>query len=151
VTINTRYQSSTTANKQAISYRIDPLISIRRIEMKTSIGILALFIQVLATATAYSHSSTSTGRRAFVKDAVATVATASSFLLVDPRASVADDEDTQSFETTESGLMFKVVKEGDGAVPSSGQTIKGIELSGILYEGRACALESDAFPFFLSL
>ena len=40
-----------------------------------------------------------------------------------PNAALADD-DYADYTTTESGMKYLVTKEGDGAIPSSGQTVK---------------------------
>ena len=43
-----------------------------------------------------------------------------------PKAALADDSDDPyaDYTTTESGLKYKVTKEGTGAVPTPGQTVK---------------------------
>ena len=59
--------------------------------------------------------STDTTRRALIRHAgVAIVASVSS-----ASPAIADD-----FITTESGLQYKVIKEGTGAIPEPGQTVK---------------------------
>jgi hypothetical protein len=70
--------------------------------------------------------SASVGRRSFVRTAA--VAAGGSFLTAKgglgnvPPANAADEDD--GFVTTESGLKYKVLKEGTGAIPSPGQTVK---------------------------
>eukprot|EP00581_Thalassiosira_minuscula_P019299 CAMPEP_0183712062 /NCGR_PEP_ID=MMETSP0737-20130205/7325_1 /TAXON_ID=385413 /ORGANISM="Thalassiosira miniscula, Strain CCMP1093" /LENGTH=158 /DNA_ID=CAMNT_0025940637 /DNA_START=134 /DNA_END=610 /DNA_ORIENTATION=+ len=65
-------------------------------------------------------SSVSTNRRDFLAKSAA--ATASVAL---PKAALADDADPYAdYITTESGMKYLVTKEGDGAVPSAGQTVK---------------------------
>lgn len=96
------------------------------------IKVLTSFL--LLTAGAASALSLASGgdRRAFVQQATSTflVSTATSagcaVLAGLPGGAVAaDDADPYAdFVTTESGLRYKVTKEGDGAVPSPGQTVK---------------------------
>jgi peptidylprolyl isomerase len=84
-------------------------------------------LAVVGTATAFSLSMSATppdssvDRRAFVRTAVAGVAVASQ-AAVSP--AFAADEEYADFTTTESGLKFKVTKEGDGGIPQPGQTVK---------------------------
>lgn len=66
--------------------------------------------------------SASTDRRAFVAQvaSVATVATT-----IAPFAASAEEDDPyKDFVTTESGMKYKVLKEGTGAIPEQGQTVK---------------------------
>eukprot|EP00580_Thalassiosira_gravida_P001214 CAMPEP_0201599576 /NCGR_PEP_ID=MMETSP0492-20130828/968_1 /ASSEMBLY_ACC=CAM_ASM_000837 /TAXON_ID=420259 /ORGANISM="Thalassiosira gravida, Strain GMp14c1" /LENGTH=188 /DNA_ID=CAMNT_0048062165 /DNA_START=18 /DNA_END=584 /DNA_ORIENTATION=- len=67
-------------------------------------------------------SLTTSNRRDFLAKSAATVATTVAL----PKASIADDsvDPYASYTTTESGMKYLVTKEGDGAVPSSGQTVK---------------------------
>lgn len=75
-------------------------------------------------------SSIPSTRRAFLNTgAAATVsgalATTSAGFIFNPNVAVAADEDLYAdFSTTESGLKYKVTKEGTGAIPTPGQTIK---------------------------
>jgi peptidylprolyl isomerase len=83
------------------------------------VGAIAL---VAGTASAFSmsmvDSASSLDRRSFVKSSAALVAgTAAAPQLVGA-------EDYSDFTTTESGLKYKIIKEGDGAVPLQGQTVK---------------------------
>lgn len=62
-------------------------------------------------------------RRSFVRSTTAGVAGAALVQggILDLRPAVAEDGD---FVTTESGLQYKVVTEGTGAIPQPGQTVK---------------------------
>jgi peptidylprolyl isomerase len=80
-------------------------------------------------AAAFSLSMSSGGsnnvaasRRDFLSKSAAVTAAAASTL---PKAAFADDADPYAgYTTTESGMKYLVTKEGDGAVPSAGQTVK---------------------------
>jgi FKBP-type peptidyl-prolyl cis-trans isomerase len=72
-------------------------------------GILA------GSVTAYTLSSSS-DRRSFLTKSAATGASA---LVLNPKIGYADD-----FITTETGMKYKVLVEGNGAVPLQGQTVK---------------------------
>lgn len=89
-------------------------------------------------ATAFSLSM-QVDRRSFVRTAGSTgaaVAVSSAGLLSNPSKSIAAEDgvvattdvasetDADGFYTTESGMKFKVTKEGTGAIPSNGQTVK---------------------------
>jgi len=78
------------------------------------------------SAIAYSASSKNPDRRSFITKSII----APSSLVIAPflssgRAAVAADDNDDDFITSESGLKYKVVKEGTGgAIPSPGQTVK---------------------------
>lgn len=90
----------------------------------------ALILMTIAGgATAFSLSmtaspqqaSSSLDRRSFVATGVASAVAASGFAA----PAMAEDADPYAdFVTTESGMKYKVTKEGDGAIPSPGQTVK---------------------------
>ena len=69
--------------------------------------------------TSSSHIRDVSNRRDFLTKSAAAAATASIAL---PKVAVADDH--ADFETTESGMRYKITKEGDGAIPSGGQLVK---------------------------
>ncbi len=69
-----------------------------------------------------SSTSTSTNRRDFLAKSSAAAVSAASVVL--PKVAIADDADYADYTTTESGMKYLVTKEGDGAVPSAGQTVK---------------------------
>eukprot|EP00574_Skeletonema_japonicum_P004339 CAMPEP_0201714052 /NCGR_PEP_ID=MMETSP0593-20130828/672_1 /ASSEMBLY_ACC=CAM_ASM_000672 /TAXON_ID=267983 /ORGANISM="Skeletonema japonicum, Strain CCMP2506" /LENGTH=189 /DNA_ID=CAMNT_0048203277 /DNA_START=74 /DNA_END=643 /DNA_ORIENTATION=- len=69
-----------------------------------------------------NNSAAATSRRDFLAKSAATAAVVSSTL---PKAAFADDADPYAdYITTESGMKYLVTKEGDGAIPSAGQTVK---------------------------
>lgn len=85
--------------------------------MKLSYAILLGSALVVGSAAAYSVSD----RRAFLtKSAAATAAVAVGG--TQPARAAAPDAD--GFITTESGLKYKVIKEGNGAVPPQGALVK---------------------------
>ncbi|EEC49043.1 predicted protein [Phaeodactylum tricornutum CCAP 1055/1] len=68
-----------------------------------------------------AYSLNTSDRRTFLSQTAA----ASVSLVAAPGVAKADGQDTYSdFITTESGLKYKVTKEGTGAVPEPGQTVK---------------------------
>lgn len=77
---------------------------------------------LVGSVAAYSALSSSPDRRTFLTQSLtAGGAGWASFWAGQP--AVADDG-SGGFITTESGLQYKVTKEGTGAVPSPGQTVK---------------------------
>jgi len=83
---------------------------------------IATALTLAAGAAAYSVQQVG-GRRAFLQTA-ATVTASTVVSTPGVAHSVAADEPYADFQTTESGLRYKVTKEGDGAIPSPGQTVK---------------------------
>lgn len=87
--------------------------------MKLSVKLLLGTALLVGSATAYSVSD----RRAFLsKSAVATAATVGGLTSSIQPAAAADDKD--GFVTTESGMKYKVLKEGNGTVPPQGALVK---------------------------
>jgi len=66
-----------------------------------------------------AYSASSPDRRTFLTQSVA--GGVSSLAFLGNKAAVAASDD---FVTTESGLQYKVLKEGTGGIPSPGQTVK---------------------------
>ena len=64
-------------------------------------------------------NANSLDRRSFGVAAATFVATS-----IAPQIARADDDKYKDFVTTESGLKYKVVKEGTGAKPEPGMTVK---------------------------
>jgi FKBP-type peptidyl-prolyl cis-trans isomerase len=94
--------------------------------MKIS-NVLAL-LSIFGSATAFSLSmsasdSSSVNRRAFVRTAVAGVVAATT-VTSNGLIAQADEDAFADFTTTESGLKYKITKEGDGAIPAPGLTVK---------------------------
>jgi hypothetical protein len=76
-------------------------------------------------------SSASLERRSFLTSSGTFVALTGAFGLIKPSRVLAEDAPEVSgepgadgFITTESGMKYKVTKEGTGAIPSAGQTVK---------------------------
>lgn len=96
--------------------RISPL----RIILGTAVlagGVAAFSLSMVNT-----NTNNAANRRDFLSASVA-AAGAASFAL--PQVSRADDADPYaSYVTTESGMKYLVTKEGDGAIPTAGQTVK---------------------------
>ena len=90
--------------------------------------LIALGLAGIAGAAAYSAGSLPSGRRAFLQTGAATAATAASVAVTTAAGGVqpafADEGDYADFVDTESGLRYKITKEGDGAIPDAGQTVK---------------------------
>jgi len=72
-------------------------------------------------------SSPTSDRRSFVRNAGTAGAAAAIIAPTSARAVLADPTatvDTSDFIEAESGLKYKVLKEGTGAIPAQGQTVK---------------------------
>lgn len=83
-------------------------------------------------AAAFSHSqtnsyaATATNRRDFLTQS-ASIAAAAATTVSLPQPSLADEDSSDPYAdyiTTESGMKYLITKEGDGAIPSTGQTVK---------------------------
>lgn len=83
----------------------------RRRSMKWSHAVFFGLAVMAGSAGAYTVQ-----RRGFLSTAAAGMA---STVILPPGAALADD-----FVTTESGIRYQVVKEGTGAIPEAGQTVK---------------------------
>ena len=93
---------------------------------------LLILLAFIGSAAAFSMTM-STDRRSFVRTAGtagAAVAVTSAGSLINPSPAAAEladpttEVDTSDFTTSESGLQYKVLKEGTGAIPAAGQTVK---------------------------
>jgi len=75
-----------------------------------------------------SHNTqTVTHRRSFLGGVALTGAALvgpKSLVLAEDAPEVTGEPDADGFITTESGLRYKVIKEGTGAIPTPGQTVK---------------------------
>jgi peptidylprolyl isomerase len=85
-------------------------------------GTAAAFSLTMSSQSSQQSKDAAVDRRGFVGSAVAGVAAASTLLTASPV--FAEEETYADFTTTESGLKYKITKEGNGAVPIAGQNIK---------------------------
>jgi FKBP-type peptidyl-prolyl cis-trans isomerase len=85
-------------------------------------GTTAAAFSLSMSVSAPNQPSTRVDRRSFVGSAAAIGAAAATGGL-SAKPALADD-DFSDFETTESGMKYKITKEGDGALPLAGQTVK---------------------------
>ncbi|KAI2497264.1 peptidyl-prolyl cis-trans isomerase [Fragilaria crotonensis] len=81
---------------------------------------LAIGVITLGTAAALSIGS----RRTFVSKSVVGTAATVGGVMLQPIVALADEDPYKDYITTESGLQYTVVKEGTGAVPNPGDTVK---------------------------
>eukprot|EP00571_Detonula_confervacea_P009982 CAMPEP_0172305046 /NCGR_PEP_ID=MMETSP1058-20130122/6372_1 /TAXON_ID=83371 /ORGANISM="Detonula confervacea, Strain CCMP 353" /LENGTH=183 /DNA_ID=CAMNT_0013016493 /DNA_START=27 /DNA_END=578 /DNA_ORIENTATION=- len=94
--------------------------------LPTSALLFGTVVLAGGVATAFNLSSNSkaaaatTNRRDFLAKSSAVMASAAL-----PKIALADDADPYAdYLTTESGMKYLVTKEGDGGIPSAGQTVK---------------------------
>uniref|UniRef100_A0A7S2YE37 peptidylprolyl isomerase n=1 Tax=Entomoneis paludosa TaxID=265537 RepID=A0A7S2YE37_9STRA len=88
----------------------------------------AAAVALVGSVSAYSvgDKPSTTGavqRRAFIHQ-VASTALVTGSALLSPQVTHAEDGSGEDWVTTESGLKYKVLKEGTGAVPEPGQMVK---------------------------
>merc|ERR1719276_539628 len=89
--------------------------------MKLSVAKFVIVAGVVGTVAAYSTSSGD--RRSFLTKS-GQVATGAAGAAAPKSAFAADEDPYADYETTESGLKYKVTKEGTGAQPAAGQMVK---------------------------
>ena len=109
------------------SYVVIPFCIFAKQLATMKLPLIALGLASIAGAAAYSAGSLPTGRRAFLQTGAATAAATAASVAVTGgvQPALADDGDSYAdFETTESGLKYKITKEGTGAIPEAGQTVK---------------------------
>lgn len=83
------------------------------------VGMSGAFTLSMVTPSSVSSTTLAGSRRSFLS----TAATAAAVVAV-PAGAVAEDDKYKDFVTTDSGLRYKVTKEGTGAVPTAGATVK---------------------------
>lgn len=87
-------------------------------------SVLAFNLSMNSASTSSTATATSS-RRDFLSAFSSAAATAAASLLIPKPALATDDSDLYAdYITTESGLKYTITKEGDGAIPSAGQTVK---------------------------
>lgn len=85
----------------------------------------AFSLSMMGSTTNTAGAAAATSRRDFLAKSAATTGSAAAAVSTFPKAVFADDADPYAdYTTTESGMKYLVTKEGDGAIPSSGQTVK---------------------------
>jgi hypothetical protein len=99
---------------------------------------------LLGSVAAYSASSPD--RRSFLVQSASSIAS-TTLPFVFPAAAMAEDADDDGFLTTESGLRYKVITEGTGAVPSPGQTVKAHYTGTIVLKPSAFDILADSNLF----
>ena len=77
----------------------------------------------LSMSTSSAGPSSAVNRRSFVGSAAGAAVVGAATVASSASPAFADD-DYSDFTTTESGLKYKITKEGDGAIPQPGQTVK---------------------------
>eukprot|EP00816_Leptocylindrus_hargravesii_P002689 CAMPEP_0196812712 /NCGR_PEP_ID=MMETSP1362-20130617/29758_1 /TAXON_ID=163516 /ORGANISM="Leptocylindrus danicus, Strain CCMP1856" /LENGTH=183 /DNA_ID=CAMNT_0042188531 /DNA_START=65 /DNA_END=616 /DNA_ORIENTATION=+ len=96
--------------------------------MKKYLVATALLIGAGTTVAAAMSINANADRRTFLtKSAAAAISTAgtTSGLIANVNANAAEDSDPYAdFIVTESGMKYKIIKEGDGAIPLGGQTVR---------------------------
>lgn len=101
-----------------------------KIKMKFLKAIMILSLAGTAASFSLSMMSSSSNnkntvdRRSFVGSTVAAGIAGAAGITTKPSIAVAEDDPYADFTTTESGLKYKITKEGDGAIPTSGQQVK---------------------------
>jgi peptidylprolyl isomerase len=97
-----------------------------KITMLTTKKLLTTVALTGAAVVAYSYSAQHSNRRTFLTKSAAGVTAASLGGTILPKSAFADDSSDPygDFITTDSGLRYKVIKEGDGAIPSAGTNVK---------------------------
>jgi len=103
------------------------LSSFQKQHIMAKLVIILAVLALVGSAASFSMTmSSSTDRRSFVRTAGTAGAAAliqsspANAVLADPTTEV----DTSDFIESESGLKYKVLKEGTGAIPAQGQTVK---------------------------
>ena len=110
----------------------------------TKFLIVVAALALVGSAASFSMSmsgSSGTDRRSFVR--TAGTAGAAALITPNPAGAVLSDPttevDTSDFTTSESGLQYKVIKEGTGAIPQQGQTVK------VSTNCESCQVDSGVF------
>jgi hypothetical protein len=86
----------------------------------------ALLASGLLVGSVVAYSASSVDRRSFVSNSITGAISSIPFIASKSTMAVTDDAEGtyDGFITTESGLRYKVITVGTGAIPSPGQTVK---------------------------
>lgn len=88
-------------------------------------GAAAFSLSMTGSSNTGAATTIGTSRRDFLAKSTAAASGAAAAASMFPNVAVADDADPYAdYTTTESGMKYLITKEGDGAVPSGGQTVK---------------------------
>ena len=95
----------------------------RTLLLLTSISSLAAFQLGMTSSVNGPQTQQTPTRRSFLNTAA--VFTGSVAMIGQPQVSIADESDPYAdYVTTESGLKYKIIKEGNGTIPPAGATVK---------------------------
>lgn len=85
-----------------------------------------MLLAVVGSAAAFSLSMSSSAPKSLDRRSFVGTAAVAATLTARGAPAVAEDDPYADFTTTESGMKYKILKEGDGAVPLPNQTVKAV-------------------------
>ena len=119
---------TTTINNKKNNKNNNKMKFLRAIMILSLAGTAASFSLSMMSSSSSSNKKNTVDRRSFVGSTVAAGITGAAGITTKPSIAVAEDTSSSDpyadFTTTESGLKYKITKDGDGAIPTSGQQVK---------------------------